>query len=147
MGEEVAHVIRLGGVRGSTVFLRVPISSEPAPNISIWSPSRAPVSSVVTAHADGRVDVAGLDALARLEPRIERLNDLCGLCPGIAQKRKLIAPAQDMHGQQMLDLGEVAVELSAQLDQQTIVGKFEQQFDGQIGAARMMSRRRFAAEW
>jgi hypothetical protein len=38
-----------------------------------------------------------------------------------------------MHGQQMLDLGKVAVELSAQLDQQSVVGKFEQQFDGRLG--------------
>jgi hypothetical protein len=33
----------------------------------------------------------------------------------------------------MLDLGEVAVELSAELDQQSIVGKFKQQFDWRLG--------------
>jgi hypothetical protein len=33
-----------------------------------------------------------------------------------------------MHGQQVFDLGEVAVELSAEFDQQSIVGKFKQQF-------------------
>jgi hypothetical protein len=33
----------------------------------------------------------------------------------------------------MLDLGEVAVELSAELDQQSVVGKFKQQFDWRLG--------------
>jgi hypothetical protein len=33
----------------------------------------------------------------------------------------------------MLDLGEVAVELSAEFDQQAIVGEFKQQFDWRLG--------------
>jgi hypothetical protein len=34
---------------------------------------------------------------------------------------------------QVFDLGEVAVELSAEFDQQSIVGKFKQQFDWRLG--------------
>ncbi len=36
-----------------------------------------------------------------------------------------IAPAQHMHPQLMFDLGKVAVKLTAQAYQQTVVGKFK----------------------
>ena len=71
--------------------------------------------------------------LPALQTRIERLDHLGGLGPRLAQKRQLIAPAQDMHRKQMLDLRKVAVELSAKLDQESVVGKLEQQFQRQIG--------------
>jgi hypothetical protein len=145
MGEEVAHVIRLRGVRGSTVFF----ASRSQASRRRTSPSgrrrarRFPRS--FTAHATAASISPGsmlLPASSRHRaperPRRPR--------PCITQQRKLIAPAQDMHGQEMLDLGEVAVELSAQLDQQTIVGEFKQQFDRSEGGSDE-SRRRFAAEW
>ena len=34
-----------------------------------------------------------------------------------------------MNGEKMLDLGEVAVELTAKLDQEPVVGKFERKLD------------------
>jgi hypothetical protein len=61
---------------------------------------------------------------ALLEPLIERASTVRAARPRLrlAHDRKLVAAAQDLHAQLVLDLGEVAVELAAEVDQQAVVG-------------------------
>jgi len=79
------------------------------------------------AHADRRVDLAGVDAAPGLQPTVEGLQQRRHLPPGLCRTdhRQVIAASQDMNPKLMLYLGQIAVELAAQVDQQPVVGKFQ----------------------
>ena len=81
-------------------------------------------------EAELAVDVGPAHRASLLEPLVERAEHLAG--GGLrlfgAVDRELVAAAQDLHPGPGLDIGEVAVEFAAQIDQQPVVGEFEDGF-------------------
>ena len=82
------------------------------------------------AHADRGINLARIDGPPRFELAIKGLQYRCRLAARLGRSHdgNLIAPAQDMDPQLMLDLCKVAVELAAQVDQKPVVGKFQKGF-------------------
>ena len=54
----------------------------------------------------------------------------------LAHHRKAIAPPDDLDGELVFDLREIAVEFTAKVDQQPIVGEFEGRFHNVLGTGR-----------
>ena len=70
-----------------------------------------------------------------LEPVVEPAQKLAGLGLGlgIADDGQLVAAAQDVHAKGLLDPRQVAVIGAAQVDQQPVVGEFQQGFGRRRG--------------
>jgi hypothetical protein len=85
-----------------------------------------PASREDGAHAQLPVDVAGLQALARLKPLVERAQHLGRACARrLADHGEPVAAAQDLHAQAVLQGGKVAVMLAAEVDQEEVVWELQ----------------------
>ncbi len=90
------------------------------------------------AHPDHGVDLARVNRTATLELGVERLeHDRCAPpCIGAAHYGDLVAAPQDMNPELMFDLRQIAVEFTAEVDQQPIVGKFQKSLVQVFGTRR-----------
>ncbi len=81
-------------------------------------------------HADRAVDLARVDGPPGFKPSVKLLQDRRrrSACPRRADQCKVISPPEDMDAQLMFDLREIAVKFAAEVDQQTVVGKFQKGF-------------------
>jgi hypothetical protein len=64
------------------------------------------------AHADHRVDVAGLDAASLLQPSVEGAQNLRRALGGVTDDGQVVAAVDDLDAEPLFDLREVPVELS-----------------------------------
>jgi len=89
-------------------------------------------------HPHRAVDIARLNATPRFQPRVKRPQHRRRLLSRalLADHRQAVAPSQDMDPDLMLDLRQIAVEFAAQVDQQSVVRKFEQRFHNVLGTGR-----------
>ena len=89
-------------------------------------------------HPQRRIDIPRRDPAPRLKPGIERAQHRRRLIPRglLADHGQAVAAPQDVNPHLVLDLREVAVEFAAQLDQQPVVGKFEQCFHSVLWTGR-----------
>ena len=93
-------------------------------------------------HADGAVNLARCHAAPAFDAGVKRAQHRCRLIAGglVADHRQPIAPAQDMHPHLLFHLRQIAVKFTAQADQQPVVRKLQNGFDGIIGFARWGQR-------
>ncbi len=125
-------------MRGSTCFFRVRSSIAPAREhlqllIDVHR-SRRPA----LAQPDHRVDLTRVNRPPAFELAVECLENDRRAASGIGASHdgNVIAASQDMDPKLMFDLRQIAVELTAQVDQQPIVGKFQKSLMQVFGTRR-----------
>ncbi len=99
----------------------------------------AAAAVVGAAHADGGVDLARVDGAAGLEPGVELFEDGGGAVAVavLSDHREAVAAPQDLDRELVLDLREVAVEFTAEIDEKAIVREFEEGFLNVGGGGRV----------
>lgn len=101
-----------------------------APNISSWIGGRALLlwwRGLAGQHANRCIDIARGHRTALFETCIERTENALGILPlvGPTMQGKVIAPPVYRDSQPFLDLNNIPVQFTAEVDQKSIVRKFE----------------------